>query len=213
MALLSVAAIVGAVRLGLPGLRLILGETPTVPPASASPGATSSQSPAPGPLGSSMGLGEALDPLDLPALDVRAGFAVRLPTDRTLGPPDAAYIDDATGGQVTLLWATRPVLPATFQPDVGLLLSQFRGAVDEGFFNKVTGARTTVERVQVAGHGGFWLQGDPHIFFWQGPGGVFVDDPRRWVGDVLLWSDGPITYRLETSLGRDAAIRIAETLP
>ena len=37
-------------------------------------------------------------------------------------------------------------------------------------------------------------------------------ESRRWVGDVLLWADGPITYRLETSLGRDAAIAIAETL-
>jgi hypothetical protein len=50
------------------------------------------------------------------------------------------------------------------------------------------------------------------VFFWTSADG-FVDDPRRWVGDVLLWADGPITYRLETSLGLEEAIRIAESVP
>lgn len=214
--LLALAAIAGAIGLGLPGLRLILGEAPTRPPASAQVTIQPGASPAPGALGASMDLGAALDaaldPLDSAGMDARAGFAVHAPTDPALGPPDAAYIDVAKGGQVTLLWATRAGLPATLEPGVGLLLSQFRGTVEEGFFNKAIGSNTTLERVRVAGRGGFWLSGDPHVFFWEGPDG-FVDDPRRWVGDVLLWSDGPITYRLETSLGRDAAIRIAETLP
>jgi hypothetical protein len=33
------------------------------------------------------------------------------------------------------------------------------------------------------------------------------------VGDVLIWSDGELTYRLETSLGRDAAVELAATIP
>ena len=63
----------------------------------------------------------------------------------------------------------------------------------------------------MGGQLGYWITGEPHQFFYEGPNG-FVEDPRRWVGDVLLWADGPITYRLETSLGRDATIAIAETL-
>ena len=109
------------------------------------------------------------------------------------------------------MWAATPELPATLEPGVGLLLSQFRGNIDEGFFTKVVRAGTTYERLTVGDDAGFWLSGDPHIFFWDGPGG-FIEDPRRWVGDTLLWADGDITYRLETSLGRDAAIRLAETL-
>ena len=107
----------------------------------------------------------------------------------SVGPPDAAYIDDAKGGQVTLVWAARPELPATLEPGVGLLLSQFRGTVDDGFFNKAIDGGTTVEPVPVGGRAGYWLSGDPHVFFWEGPDG-FVDDTRRWVGDTLLWSDG-----------------------
>ena len=44
------------------------------------------------------------------------------------------------------------------------------------------------------------------------PDGEHVDEDRRWVGDALIWQRGDKTYRIETSLGRDAAIRIAESL-
>jgi hypothetical protein len=214
VALLAIVAIAGALGLGLPGLRIILGEAPPTlsPTTSIAPSAPSaSASATPEALGASLRLGEALDPSDPHALDDRAGFPVRLPTDAQIGPPEAAFIDKLKGGQVTLLWPTRPDLPATLQPDIGLLISEFRGTVGSEFFAKATGANTKVEPVQVDGRDGYWLTGDPHVFFWEGQGG-FIDDPRRWVGDVLLWSDGAVTYRLETSLGRDEAIRIAESL-
>jgi hypothetical protein len=204
IALLALAAIAGAIGLGLPGLRLIFGGAPVSPPPSLEP----SRSPAPGRPGATMGLGERVE---LAELDARAGFHVRWPDDPSVGPPDAAYVDVRKGGQVSLVWATTPELPATLEPGVGLLLSQFRGQVDDGFFTKAIDGDTSVDPVQVGGAKAFWLSGDPHIFFWTGADG-FVDDPRRWVGDTLLWSDGEITFRLETSLGRDAAIRLAETL-
>ena len=84
-----------------------------------------------------MGLGERVELADL---DARAGFDVRWPNDPSIGPPDAAYIDATKGGQVSLVWASRPGLPATLEPGVGLLLSQFRGQVEDGFFTKVINA-------------------------------------------------------------------------
>ena len=212
VALMALAAIAGALVLGLPGLRISLGEAPQGPPPSVNPTAGPTTSETPAVLGRRMNLGEPLEPGDTEGLDARAGFDVQMPTDPALGQPAAVYIDDDKGGQVTALWATRVGLPATLEPGVGLLLSQFRGTVDDGFFEKPTRIGTTIERVQVAGRGGFWLSGDPHILFWESADG-FVDDPRRWVGDVLLWSNGEITYRLETASGRDEAIRLAETLP
>jgi hypothetical protein len=212
VALLAVVAIAGALGLGLPGLRFILGGAPPLPSVSAEPSTVApSPSRAPGPLGASLRLGDALDPADRVALDDRAGFAVLAPADTAIGPPETAWIDDAKGGQVTLLWPTRPGLPATLEPGIGLLISQFRGTVEREFFMKATGANTIIEPVQVGEYDGYWLTGDPHLFFWEGEDG-FVDDARRWVGDVLLWSDGSVTYRLETSLGGDEAIRIAESM-
>jgi hypothetical protein len=210
VALLAVAAIAGAMGLGLPGLRLILGESPAPVPTVA-PATDLPDSPSAEPLGRRLGLGDPLALDDPDSLDERAGFDVRMPDDPELGAPDAAWIDEQKSGQVTLLWAAREDLPATSERGVGLLLGQFRGTVDSGLFNKLISGGTVVAPISVDGNRGYWLSGEPHVFFWEGPDGL-VDDARRWVGDVLLWSDGAITYRLETSLGRDEAIRIAESI-
>ena len=209
VALLAIVAVAGALGLGLPGLRIILGEAPPLPTIGPRPSAAPSISRPPQALGTSLRLGDPLDPTNRAELDARADFPVLLPTDPAIGSPETAWIDHTKGGQVTLLWPTRPDLPATLQPEIGLLISQFEGVVGDEFFTKATSADTIIEPARVGEYDGYWLTGDPHIFFWEGRGG-FVDDARRWVGDVLLWSDGAVTYRLEASLGRDAAIAIAE---
>lgn len=212
--LLVLAALAGAAGLGLPGLRLILGPAPVSPPPSltpsASPAAGASGTPSvAGAPGSTMGLGQRV-PLD--KLDAIARFDVAWPSDPALGPPDAAYVDPTLGGQVALVWRSRPGLPDTLEPGVGLVVTAFRGTADGGFYSKALGSGTTVQSVPVGDDRGFWLSGDPHFLFYEGPDG-FVHDPRRWVGDALLWTRGAITYRLETSLGQAAAIRLAESMP
>jgi hypothetical protein len=230
MILAALAALAGAAGLGLPGLRIMLG-SPTASPTSdggAAPSAGSSAgasaraatgsspsarpaaspTPVPGPPGSGLKLGNQIV---TDALDGQAGFHVVLPSDAAVGPPDAAWIDPTRNDQVTLVWAANAALPETTEPGIGLLLTEFRGTVQDGYFSKVLGQDTTVELALVDGRRAYWISGNPHMFFYEGPDG-FVEDSRRWVGDVLLWADGPITYRLETSLGRDAAIDIAESM-
>ena len=158
--------------------------------------------------GVGLGLGQ---PLAIAELDARAGFHVGWPGDPVVGPPDAAFVDRTKGDQVALVWATDPDLPATLDPRVGLLLTQFRGVVENGFFSKAIGSGTTVKLVMVNNRLAYWLTGDPHFLFYETASGSVHDD-RRWVGDTLLWAVGPITYRLETSLGLDDAIRIAESI-
>jgi hypothetical protein len=215
VALLVIAAVAGAVGLGLPGLRIIFGQGPTQQsspsatpnvPASATPAIEPSGSASLTPLGSSMALGTALPLADVERL---AGFPVLLPTKPDLGPPDAAYL---SGQRVALVWANGPDLPDTLEPGIGLLLSEFRGKVDEGFFEKILGQGTTLTRVTVGGSPGFWINGSPHYFLYVDPNGQFVEDDHRVVGDVLVWSDGDVTYRLETSLGLAAATAIAESM-
>jgi hypothetical protein len=64
----------------------------------------------------------------------------------------------------------------------------------------------------VDGEPGFWISGTAHFFFYIDKNGTVIDDDRRWVDDALVWSEGGTTYRLETSLGRDGAIELAESL-
>ena len=205
--LLALAALAGASVLGLPGLRLVFGPPPLTvsPPPSLAP----SRTPAPGTPGQAMKLGVAVALVDL---DARAGFAVVWPSDPAIGPPDAAYVDAALGDQVTLVWRSRDDLPDTLEPGVGLVLTEFRGAVDSGFLTKVLGDGTTAHAVRVHGQPAFWLTGDPHFFFYSGPDG-FIHEERRWVGDALIWARGPLTYRLETSLGQASALQMAGSMP
>ena len=63
---------------------------------------------------------------------------VRCPADPTIGPPDAAWVDPALNDQVALVWPSSDRLPATQEPGVGLVLTAFRGAVDDGWFTKAS---------------------------------------------------------------------------
>jgi hypothetical protein len=135
-----------------------------------------------------------------------------LPRDPDPGPPDAAYFDRFKGDAVALVWAPRTDLPPTLDPDVGLLLQSFDGTIHEDYFEKIVGGGATVEPVTVDGAPGYWVSGDAHLFFFNDADGDFIDDGRRWVGDALVWSDGTTTYRLESALGPEASIRLAESL-
>jgi hypothetical protein len=133
-----------------------------------------------------------------------------LPTDPTLGPPDATYVSDRE--EVALVWAPTDDLPPTVESDIGLLIMQFRGSVTPEPIGKMISSGTVVEPVPLGDGTAYWISGDPHVFFYFTPDGRHVEEGRRWVGDALIWQDGEMTYRIETSLGKDAAVRIAESL-
>lgn len=204
LALVVLAAVAGAVGLGLPNLRLILGGPSASPPPTVAPSATPAGAP-----GSRLGLGR---PVTLDEAAAQAGRELLVPTDPALGPPDAVYVDPAKANQVSMVWAARPDLPAMHEPGIGVVFMTFAGTTDGGLFEKIVHEGTTVERLRVGDHPGYWLEGAPHFFFYRTADGRIVDDARRWVGDALIWSDGTTTYRLESSLGRDAALRIAASL-
>jgi hypothetical protein len=214
---LALAAVASAIALGLPGLRLVLGDLPvsltpaSSVPATAAPSGSAGAAAAPtaGPPGSAMGLGREVD---LAEAEAAAGRTIHLPTDPSLGPPDVVYVEPAKRDAVALVWADGADLPTTTEPGVGLVIVAFDGTTGPEWYTKVIDGGTTLESVVVAGNAGFWISGDAHFFYVIDENDQVIEDSRRWVGDTLVWSDGPVTYRLESGLGRDAAIRIAESL-
>jgi hypothetical protein len=155
------------------------------------------------------GLSSALDlgaPLHTGDALVRLGDAIR--TDPDLGPPDAAFAGRPAGG-VSLVWAAGPGLPAIGGTDAGLVLTAFPSAGGPSV-DKLRTAGTDVHPVTVRGRPGYWITGAPHVVVYLGPDGE--DLSARLAGNTLLWSDGHTTYRLESALGRDEALRHAVSL-
>jgi RNA polymerase sigma-70 factor (ECF subfamily) len=188
-------------RLGLRGVSIThVDDLPTPVPTLQSATAPTAQ---PSPVGASLGLGT---PVALNQAVERFGAQVLLPA--TLGPPDAVYV---TNGQISLVFAARPQMPAVPQAGgVGLLLSEFRATVDTNLiFGKGVPPGTNLQEVQVNGGRGFWFEGAPHLFFRESNGNV-RDAPARLAGNTLLWEQGGLTLRIESGLQRDAAMRIAE---
>jgi len=212
VALVVLAAIVGAIGFGVPGIRIIFSGASPAPSASLAPSviptpAASAVAPTPpGPPGSDLDLGFLTTPAEAPNL---TDFGLLRPTDPAVGAPDTIWYRE---GRLTLIWTSRPGLPDTEAAGIGLLLTEFRGSVDREFFGKMVGSGTTLTPVTVNGSTGYWIAGALHDFFYLDPNGQVVNDGRRVVGDTLIWTRGTITFRLETSLGREAAIRIAETI-
>lgn len=203
--LLILAVAAAAIGLGVPGIRILFAPPPTTRPVptAAPPSGVSLEW-----LGTRVGLGEAVPFEDAERL---AGLTARLPADPGFGRPDATFVND---GVITLVWASGPRLPPTWTPGMGLLITELRGAVERGLFEKqLAGDRTTVERVTVDGHPGYWITGEPHSLVYRARDGKIVAESRRTVGDALVWSDGEVTFRIETALGRDAALAIARGIP
>lgn len=145
----------------------------------------------------------------------RAGvdFEVPVPDVSVLGHPNAVFFDEDTppGGQVALIYGPRPQLPAAAGQDASVIFTVFPADLSTGeFFKKVGVAGTRVTATKVGGQPAYWLEGEPHLFYYEDPTrGVTAEDVRL-VGNVLLWEAADLTLRLEVgNLSLERALEIA----
>ena len=181
--------------LGLRGVEIRVTESP---PPSASPPA--------GPLSGYMDVGERVT---LAEAREAVGYEIRLPTDQ-LGPPDEVYLSEGPEDRVTSFFRSGPGLPRIYETGTGAMLTQFIGALDRNTIGKLATEDTTIERVEVNGHRGLWVEGD-HLFFLYRSEGTVIEETIRMSDSALLWQEGEVTLRLESGLSREAAIRLAES--
>ena len=199
--LILAAVAAAAIGFNLPGLRILFGPPPSLQPSSTPHGS------AEGLPGSLLGLGSVVSLEDAQS---QVDFELTMPTDPNLGPPAATYI---RLGRVALVWAPSAALPATSEdPEIGLLLNEFHGTYDTEIVEKLIHEGTRVEQITVDGAPGYWIFGAPHFFAYIDEAGQRMEDTYRSVGQTLVWTRDGITYRLETGLDRDAAIRLAASL-
>ena len=190
--------------LRLRGVEIFRGPvpTPSLSP-SRSPGVVVPPTASPGlDLGILVGLDEAR---------ARAGYPLLVPTDALLGVADEVYIRALAGSnQISFLYKVRPGIPPSADAGVSALVSEFSGSVDEQFFGKVLDRNTTLEHVTIDGQPGFWIQGQPHFFFYNaGVAGQVQQETLRLAGNTLIWQRNGLLLRLEAQVDRATALRIA----
>ena len=133
----------------------------------------------------------------------RVIFPVYVPHEDPRPDHSFYFRADPPGGQLTLVYGS------TRRPR--LLITEFVGTYVRRTIFKEAGPRTVVEVTSVNGRRAIWLGGATHIF-------SFIDGDRslrsyrtRLAGNTLVWQRDPVTLRLEGSLSKSAAIRLAES--
>jgi hypothetical protein len=125
------------------------------------------------------------------------GFELALPPGTE---PRRVYVLDDVLASVVLRAEGRP-----------LLLSEYR-PVDFGLLKKSAGAKSVIEPVLVNGERGLWLEGGPHTLTYFNRRGEFRQRTVMIRGNVLLWTDGQLTLRLEGRLTKAEALALARAI-
>ncbi len=226
--LLVLAGLAAAIGFGLPGLRIvILGPDTTPSPvatatalssmpagSNASPTVAAMASPIP-----SLATIEALglgDRVSLAELDTHVSYHPTLPSLAELGTPIGVYVLGAPAeARVSAAYAgtsafpAAPGAPTASGIPVAILVMEFPGASPAGYLEKVLPPGTTIEAVTVAGQPGFWIAGAPHDLIYVRTDGSTEPDTTRLAGNVLAWTAGSLTYRIEGAPDLSAAMQIA----
>jgi hypothetical protein len=127
-------------------------------------------------------------------------YSILLPSyPPDLGKPDRVFVQDADGAMTVLVWLDPK------QPDQVLMSLHFLPA-GSWAIKKVE--PTHIQETSVSGKRAIWAIGPYPIRFSDGS----RDFIRLIDGHVLIWADGDITYRLETDVSLEEALKIAESL-
>ncbi|CAN5873727.1 hypothetical protein BH23ACT10_BH23ACT10_34210 [soil metagenome] len=136
-------------------------------------------------------------------------FPIRVPV---LTDPPQVHVADAPGGhRVSLLYPPHPGSPRIDGTDAGLLVTQFRGRIDQAALRKFVGPDIDVIPVDIDGVPGWWIDG-AHEVAYLDPAGTVVAERVRYADRTLLWSIDGVTLRLETAATRTRAIELATSM-
>src|SRR2546425_4400682 len=136
-----------------------------------------------------------------------------------LGPALPLREAEARSGVPLVLHGPRP---ERFYARAGLIatLLQYRGKPvllaelqgdQTGITKKLAGRETTVEPAQI-GSFGLWLAGGSHVLYWETVPGQPNQIRPRLAGNVLLWTEGDRTYRLEGDLNKGQMLELAREI-
>jgi hypothetical protein len=165
-------------------------------PSSATPEAGGSRSP-----GEGLGLGEGIS---LKEARARTPGELLLPETPEVGEPDEVYAPRPSkdNGVALVYRARQPALPPLEGTQIGLILTERPGGVRAAYLAEGNLEQGGIERVNVRDRRGYWIPS----------GSGFSSAVHRTDGlhgNVLLWEQEGLALRMETSLPKKEAVRIA----
>lgn len=127
-------------------------------------------------------------------------YPILLPTyPPNLGQPNHVYVQDAGGSMTVLVW-TDPS-----HPEKAILSLHF---IPSGSWVLIKSNPVVVQETQVNGQSAVWTKGPYPLLTRSGN----MELTRLIDGHVLIWTDGDVTYRLETDKSLEEALKMAESL-
>ncbi|MCC6500912.1 MAG: hypothetical protein IT313_11660 [Anaerolineales bacterium] len=131
---------------------------------------------------------------------VASEYQILLPTyPSDLGAPDHVFVQDADGAMTILIWLDPNDLEK-------VLLSLH--LIPEGSWAIRKAEPVTIEETLVNDKRAVWAVGPYPLRYSNGN----LEFTRLIDGYVLIWAEGNVTYRLETVLPLEEAIKVAESL-
>lgn len=151
------------------------------------------------PLGEGLGLGERIT-----LREARSGPAeLLLPGTPDLGDPDEVYaLEPPNENGVALVYRARPDLPPLRDTKIGLVLTERPGGIEAAYLADGTLDQPGIEKVNVRDKRGYWVPSGRRL-------STAVDRTDGLRGSVLLWEQEGLALRMETSLPKEEAVRIA----
>ena len=143
------------------------------------------------------------DEISLSVAQAVVPWNLRVPLLADLGEPTQVfYRYDGPGGIVTLIYGSEP----------RARLTQWRGSISSASFELESGA-SRVETVSVRGRDAVWLEGHVQATYtFVGAEGTLHHEALPVTGNVLLWQEGEIAFRLETAASKADAIAVADAV-
>jgi hypothetical protein len=129
-----------------------------------------------------------------------ANYPILLPAyPPELGQPNHVYVQDADGAMTILVWMD------PLHPEDAVMSLHF---IPEGSWAINKMGPVVIEETEVNGQRAVWAVGPYPLKMRNGD----LDVTRLIDGHVLIWAEGDVTYRLETDLTLEEAIKVAESL-
>lgn len=126
-------------------------------------------------------------------------FPIPLPAyPSDLGAPDRVYLQNANGWMLILVWLD----PQSSHVEMSLHI------IESGSWAIEKYQPAAIEETTVHGQRAVWTSGPYPLLLSNGN----IDLTRMVDGHVLIWEENGITYRLETNLTMEEAVRVAESL-